>query len=419
MFAVLICFIAIAQEHITDLNIDGKELKDIKAVRLSNGGKVLVMYPDGGTSFVVDKLPPEFLASWGIKIDAAENFARAESLGLFREVDGTVYDLRKAQPEWVKFSNMKVFQITREGSLIESESNNPYSLNVIFVRRLPSTIGDRDQITFLAKASGSYSYINKAGDQRTVRAYDCGRVCTQKEIPEQMIKGNMASAPMPLHGEPAVDVVSSLPQSDKLKATGSGFFVTEDGYLITNHHVVEDASSVKVKMRGNVFTAKVIEIDKDADLALLKVTGKFTPLVLSATDDAKLGQSAFTIGFPNIELQGLEPKYTDGKISSLAGIRDDPDHYQISVQVQPGNSGGPLLDDSGTVIGIVVARLNDLAMLRRSGSLPQNVNYAIKVKLLRKLLAGVADVNLPKPSTSKSERNVQSVESSVAMVLVY
>lgn len=149
------------------------------------------------------------------------------------------------------------------------------------------------------------------------------------------------------------------------------------------------------------------------------MSGQFKPLCIS-TNDAQLGDSVFTIGFPAIDLQGTEPKYTDGKISSLSGLRDDPDKYQISVPVQPGNSGGPLVDQSGNVAGVIVARLNDFAALRSMGSLPQNVNYAVKGKLLRDFLSQSSDVRwLPGRSLARRGSLVPSVQQSVAIVLVY
>jgi S1-C subfamily serine protease len=211
--------------------------------------------------------------------------------------------------------------------------------------------------------------------------------------------------------------VATLPDSDEVMASGSGFFITEDGYFITNAHVVKNARRVKIKEGGKVFDATVVRSDSTNDLALLKAEGGFTPIPLS-TNETELGQSVFTIGFPDITLQGTEPKYTDGKISSMSGIKDDPNEFQISVPVQPGNSGGPLVTPGGGVIGVIVARLDDFAALASVGSLPQNVNYAIKGNILRCFLSQTPDLKTATASDS-SKVTVKSVQQSVAMVLVY
>src|SRR5262249_3152458 len=131
-----------------------------------------------------------------------------------------------------------------------------------------------------------------------------------------------------------------------------------------------------------------LRVDRDKDLALLRVSvvkGTVTGLNIS-TNKPSLGNEVFTIGYPMIDLQGSRPKFTDGKISSLAGIADDPERMQISVPVQPGNSGGPLADPNGDVVGVIVARLNDLAVIEAAGSVPQNVNYAVKGETLARFL---------------------------------
>jgi S1-C subfamily serine protease len=121
-------------------------------------------------------------------------------------------------------------------------------------------------------------------------------------------------------------------------------------------------------------------------------------------------------------MQGVEPKYTDGKISSLSGMRDDPSEYQISVPVQPGNSGGPLCDINGEVVGIVVARLSDVAALRESGAVPQNVNYAVKAKHALQLLQhvkGLDSLLMPSMTAARPAKPVKAVEEAIAMVMIY
>jgi S1-C subfamily serine protease len=164
----------------------------------------------------------------------------------------------------------------------------------------------------------------------------------------------------------------------------------------------------------------VVKADRSRDLALLKVEGQFSALPIGDESPAPLGETVFTIGFPNVEVQGLEPKYTDGKISSLSGLHDDPSQYQISVPIQPGNSGGPLVSRAGKVLGIVDAKLNDLGMLVKSGNIPQNVNYAIKAKVIREFLGTVPDLHLtPAKADSEQTEAVQATADAIGIVLVY
>jgi S1-C subfamily serine protease len=212
--------------------------------------------------------------------------------------------------------------------------------------------------------------------------------------------------------------------SARPKSVGTGFFITEDGYLVTNFHVVEDAESYAIKTRKGTFPAQLIKSDKGNDIALLKVSGIFNALPISTNRQLRLGQSVFTIGFPNPDMQGLEPKLTRGEISSLAGMKDDARHYQISVPVQPGNSGGPLVDMAGNAVGIVTMRLGDYRTLRLTGALPQNVNYAVKGSFLSSLLDSLPDMQAklktPNPSAErKFDDVVKEVEDGVVMVMAY
>lgn len=130
------------------------------------------------------------------------------------------------------------------------------------------------------------------------------------------------------------------------------------------------------------------------------------------------------VEYPNPGLQGQEPKFTAGQINALSGAGDDAGLYQISVPVQPGNSGGPLLDERGQVVGVIVAKLSVAAAVETSGSLPENVNYAIKGSVLWAFLEsvpGLAD-RLPKATGEKElkpEDVAQVGTASVGMVVVY
>ncbi len=135
-----------------------------------------------------------------------------------------------------------------------------------------------------------------------------------------------------------------------------------------------------------------------------------------------MGSEVFTIGYPNPLLQGVNKKLTEGNINALTGYQDDIRLYQISVPIQPGNSGGPLLDKNGNVIGIIVAILNAETAFKVSGSLPQNVNYALKSTCAQALIDTVPTAidGLMKPHGRKSfDDVVERVKKSVVMVLSY
>ncbi len=143
---------------------------------------------------------------------------------------------------------------------------------------------------------------------------------------------------------------------------------------------------------AGIITAKVVKVDAANDLALLKAEGKFQALPVVASRAMRLGSTAATVGFPNVGLQGFAPKLARGEIASLSGAQDDARYFQISVPVQPGNSGGALVDERGNVVGVVSAKLNARAALAASGSMPENVNYAVKSSFLLSFLESVPEV---------------------------
>ena len=216
---------------------------------------------------------------------------------------------------------------------------------------------------------------------------------------------------------------SNFTSPDTPTASGTGFFITDDGYLISNYHVVKDATKVRLLTGAGLIDAKVVQVDAANDLALLKADGKFSPLPISSSRSAQLGGTVATVGFPDIGLQGFAPKLAKGEIASLSGAGDDPRYFQISVPVQPGNSGGALVDERGNVIGIVSAKLDAGAALAASGALPENVNYAVKSSLLLSFLESVPEVSakLKAPVTAdrKFEDVVNSAQDAAVLVLVY
>ena len=106
-------------------------------------------------------------------------------------------------------------------------------------------------------------------------------------------------------------------------SSGTGFFITSTGYIATNYHVIKNSTELEVRdIRGNTSPAKVIRSDQQNDLAIIKIEAKSKPLAISRSSTVRKGDSVFTIGFPNITMQGLSAKFTEGTVSSLTGLRD-------------------------------------------------------------------------------------------------
>jgi S1-C subfamily serine protease len=154
-----------------------------------------------------------------------------------------------------------------------------------------------------------------------------------------------------------------------------------EGRILTNNHVVAGCRrTVARNDAGERQPARVDATDPGLDLALLSVPARFGPtLDFRASSPVERGERVVTYGFPLFGLLSSGPTLTTGEISALSGLRDDPGSFQISAPVQPGSSGGPLLDAQGHVIGVVVAKLNAARVANLiGGDIPQNVNFAIK-----------------------------------------
>ena len=214
----------------------------------------------------------------------------------------------------------------------------------------------------------------------------------------------------------------SKPQ-EKIAGFGTGFFVTNNGYLVTNNHVVESANEIVIFLSdGNALQGRIVRTDPANDLALVKVEFANRSLRIRDTGNLAIGEEVFTVGYPLPTIQGADQKATFGRVNALSGIQGDIRFIQIDVPVQPGNSGGPLVDSKGRVVGIVTARLNELAALRASGALPQNVNYAVKADYLIPLLRSFTEGNWrqtaePVGRSTDIPSLVKIVQPSVALVI--
>ena len=190
---------------------------------------------------------------------------------------------------------------------------------------------------------------------------------------------------------PSKTQTEQSPIPNKLKYSGTGFMFSSKDYVITNWHVIRGAKNIKVKfLNGEKINAEVILQDSKNDIAFLKLERSpqlpASSLRVGDSSSVKMGDKVFTIGYPAHWVMGQNPKYTEGVVNALSGIKDDPAVFQISAQIQPGNSGGPIFDESGNVIGIAQASLDPQLTTESIGAIPQNVNYAIKSSYISALL---------------------------------
>jgi S1-C subfamily serine protease len=186
---------------------------------------------------------------------------------------------------------------------------------------------------------------------------------------------------------PDAPAPKAAPKGER-SASGSGFFITRDGLVVTNAHVIEGCSALNVRTaQGAGAPATVLAQSQQDDLAVLKSSAPAAQIAsLRVAPAPRAGESVVAYGFPLSGLLSSTGNATTGSISALAGLRNDARHMQISAPVQPGNSGGPLVDMSGNVIGVIFSKLDALRVARAIKDIPQNINFAIKASVAANFL---------------------------------
>jgi trypsin-like peptidase len=169
--------------------------------------------------------------------------------------------------------------------------------------------------------------------------------------------------------------------------TGTGFAVADDGRLVTNEHVVRGCPIVKVRQGSHNVLGTVDAVDLVNDLAIVRLKEPTQAFArLRASPALRAGEQVIAYGFPLSGALTTEGNLTVGYVSALRGIGDDERTIQITAPVQPGNSGGPLVDMSGNIVGVVKAKLDAMKIMRATGDLPQNVNFAVSLDHLKQFL---------------------------------
>ncbi|MEC7269210.1 MAG: S1C family serine protease, partial [Pseudomonadota bacterium] len=205
-------------------------------------------------------------------------------------------------------------------------------------------------------------------------------------------------------------------------SSGSGFFVNKNGYLVSNYHVVEMCQYILAVMDGDLLNVKVVASDITNDLIVGKVEELSNNNFLAlSSDGAFLGDNVIAAGFPLAGTLSDNLKVTRGIVSSMSGLNNNYSEYQIDAAVQSGNSGGPLIDASGNVVGVVVAQLNKYKLLQEREIIPENVNFAVKSQNVGVFLSANNIDFISKDSKKVIQNRVvaKSAEDSTVMLLCY
>lgn len=348
--------------------------------------------------------PLEGIWSVDVRIDEDHDFnftSQAFQIGIKRFGDGFIsVPLQSGTPQYER--SVKVFQRTAEPNVFLMQGYFP----------------DHDYIstaTVYQKSDGVVDFsmqLPKAEVRRIAKAYS-STYDGDLKLTYRLIK----VFPMP---------DTDVPEKDKEEpehwtATGSGFAVSTNGLVATNYHVIEGGKTIHVRdvngKSNQKLIAEVVAKDKQKDLAILKITDKnFTkttelPYSLSTTDE-KMGAEVFSLGFPKPGVFGDGLIFTDGKVSATKGLLGNEVNYQMTVPITFGNSGGPIFNKLGQVIGVSVAGTLDVELLTAS--------YSVKSKYLIDLLKTVTDYApaSKEPSATSLEDQIEAYKNFVYLIEV-
>jgi S1-C subfamily serine protease len=219
--------------------------------------------------------------------------------------------------------------------------------------------------------------------------------------------GEFAVAPKPAAAEGAGQPGKP---GKSLTQSGTGFVISAGGHVVTNEHVVNGCTGdIQGNLTGEApVKLRLVSSDRTNDLAVLQAPSPFKDVVTIRDKPVHSGDSVVAIGFPFHGMLTSDFTVTTGIVSSLGGLRNDTRFLQISAAVQPGNSGGPLLDSEGQLVGIVSGKLDTLRIVRATGDIPENINFAIKTGMLRDFLDNSA-ISYQTTTESKGELKTSDI----------
>lgn len=309
-------------------------------------------------------------------------------------------------------------------------SGNPFTANCMINLTLPNqrqfSIGNGSIVTYkiysegeinislesLCASNGSVSNYTKQVSLNVKRGSDYYVTCgfsSIKEVEKKDVDKIISKCKNVLKQEENIEspiIPSSIANilKKKGKIQGTCFLISSEGYLITSFHCIENATEINVKGINGDFTTKyeavVTASDPSNDLALLKLSNKNlkfnNPPFSIRSNGIAQAEKVYALGFPIAEAMGSEMKITEGIISAKSGVRGDMSKFQISAAVNPGNSGGPLIDEQGNLIGVIYAKLSDA----------ESAGYAVKGSYLETFLKNIDGFTIPSLNNILKEKSL-------------
>ena len=324
------------------------------------------------------------------------------------------------KPDREKYSNFSCQELNKEisvvvGYLNEAVGDQGLSSNTALAGFFFGGIG----------ANLSNESAHEAADEAEAQKKFLYAIYDEKTCAEELYQLGKASHPSqanPTITHPSQGTIPNL-------VKGTGFLFSSSNFVITNFHLVRGAKLITVKLlHGQDIRAEIVAKDKNNDIAFLKLDSapdmNIGKIALGDSAEVRPGDKVFTVGYPLSNILGDRPKYSEGVINAISGVGNDPRSFQISIPIQPGNSGGPLFNDDGDVIGVVTSSLDAETTSQVSGNIPQNVNFAIKSVFIKNLLPTLPETLIsptglvPVPAYSESNRSnfVNQIQNNIVLL---
>ncbi len=243
-----------------------------------------------------------------------------------------------------------------------------------------SNNGSRNAVNHFIRETG-FLQINPSSVNIASFLYDCGSVKMVRDFEEEKRLAQLE--------EERIRQLERIRENQNEKlillGSGTGFYISEDGYLVTNYHVVEGCKEIKDRKEN----LEMIITDPITDIAVLKSETPAINYIPLSTTDASRAEEIYVVGYPYGKGISSESKTTKGIVSSLQGAENNYAQFQIDAAIQPGNSGGPIVNEQGNLVGIVVSAVNYEYIIKEFNSIqpPQNFNFGIKVSMLKNILS--------------------------------